>query len=175
MFLLLKKIKDKLGTNRLFLILVCLIFLFVSILDSSKSLNILNYFCKNLSSLIPILLFVYLIIFGFSLILSNKKITNFLSKWHYVKKMFLAIIGWIVSSGPVYLWFGFLKDLHKSGLSLGHIAGFSYARAIKIPLIPMMIVYFWLKFSVIFILVLFALSFLQCLIIDIFDKYRPLD
>jgi hypothetical protein len=71
----------------------------------------------------------------------------------------------------MYLWYGFLKKLHKAGLTLGHITGFSYARAIKPPLFALMIHYFDLKYTLIFIGVLFAYSFVQCLLIDgIFKK-----
>jgi len=175
MFLWYKKLKDKLWSNRIFFLFVCFIFLVVAIFDPNKIQDIGIYFWKNLLSLIPILLVVYAIIFIFSILISNKKITKFLDHGHYVKKMFLAIVGGVISSWPIYLWYWFLKKLHISGLTLWHIAGFSYARAIKIPLFPMMIVYFGGKFTVIFVVVLLVLSFVQCIIIDKITYFKVID
>jgi len=161
-----RKLKDKIWSNRIFFLFVFCLFLLILIFDSNRIRPILIYFWKNLQSLAPILLIVYIIIFIFSILIANKKITSFLDSGHYIKKMSLAIVGWILSSGPIYLRYWFLKKLHKSWLTLWHIAWFSYSRAIKIPLIPMMIIYFGVKFSLVFVAILLLLSFLQCLVID---------
>jgi hypothetical protein len=71
-----------------------------------------------------------------------------------------------LSSGPVYLWYPLLKQLKEKWLSQWHIATFIYARAIKIPLIPMMIVFFGLKYTIIFNLVLFVLALIIWVLID---------
>ena len=166
-----KKLKDKIWSNWIFFIWIFIIFVVISVFNISSFPQIISYFWKLLWNILPILFLVYIIIFIFSLLLSHKKIIQFLSHWSYIKKTFLAIITWIISSWPIYLWYGFLKKLHNAWLSLGHITGFSYARAIKPPLFAIMIYYFDVKYLLIFIGVLLILSFIQCFLIDFIFKY----
>lgn len=161
-------LKDKIWGNWLFLFIVCILCLISFLFDQSSLINIFSVFYDMLIKILPTLLLVYFIIFGFNLIISNKKIVNFLEKGCYIKKLIFSVLFGILSSWPIYLWYGLLKQLQNAGLSLGHIATFSYARAIKIPLFPIMITYFGLKFSIIFVWVLFCFSFLQALFIDCF-------
>ena len=116
----------------------------------------LTVFWRMLIHMLPALLLVYFIIFGFNLIISNKKIVKFLAKGNYSKKLIFSVLFGILSSWPIYLWYWLLSQLQEAGLSLGHIATFSYARAIKLSMLPIMIGYFGFKFSIIFVLVLFV-------------------
>lgn len=170
MFLFYKKIKDKIWANWLFFILVAFWFLISSVFQPDTFLDILRLFISTIYHILPILWIIYLIIFLFGLVWSNKKFSHFLEHWNYGKKLLLSVLVGIISSWPIYLRYGFLKKLHSAGLSLGHITAFSYARAIKIPLFPMMIVYFGLKFTLIFSGVLFVLSFVQAFIIDFLNQ-----
>lgn len=162
------KLKDKIWWNWMFLLIVCFLCLISFSINQGSLIDILTVFWNMLIQMLPALLLVYLIIFIFNLLISNKQIVKFLQKGNYIKKLIFSVFFWILSSGPIYLWYWLLKKLHSVGLSFGHIATFSYARAIKLPLIPIMITYFWLKFSIIFVLVLFVFSFMQALFIDFF-------
>jgi hypothetical protein len=170
MMLWYKKLKDKLWSNWIFFLFVSMLFVGVSVFDPSSMLPILSYFWKTIWSLLPILLLVYGIIFIFSVFLSHKNVVHFLAHGGYTKKMFLAIITWIISSWPTYLRYGFLKKLHTSWLTLWHIAGFSYARAIKPPLFALMIYYFDVKYTIIFVGILFVYSFVQCFLVDFLTR-----
>ena len=61
----------------------------------------------------------------------------------------IAIFGGIISTGPIYLWYPLLSDLKEKGMKDSFIAAFLYNRAVKIPLMPMMIFYFGIRFTVI--------------------------
>jgi hypothetical protein len=150
-----------------FLISVFLLLLICLFSFDSFSFILLDFWIM-LKKIIPILLLVYVIIFIFNFLISNKKILNFLKRWSYTRKLLFSVLFGILSSWPVYLWYWLLKQLQDVGLSLGHIATFSYARAIKLPMLPIMITYFWLKFSIIFILVLLVFSFIQSFFVDLF-------
>lgn len=150
----------------MFLLIVCFLCLISFFIDQGSLIDILTVFWNMLIQMLPALLLVYLIIFGFNLIISNKKIVKFLAKGNYSKKLIFSVLFGILSSWPIYLWYWLLSQLQKAGLSLGHIATFSYARAIKLPMLPIMIGYFGFKFSIIFIWVLFVFSFMQALILD---------
>jgi uncharacterized membrane protein YraQ (UPF0718 family) len=55
--------------------------------------------------------------------------------------------GGIASSGPIYMWYPLLSDLKEKGMRDSLIAAFLYNRAIKIPLLPMMVHYFGWDFT----------------------------
>ena len=87
-----------------------------------------------------------------------------------LKKWLLAVIGGILSVGPIYLWYPILGDLKKGGLSDGWIACFLYNRAIKIPLLPLAIYYFnWQYVAVLTVVMVFA-SIAQAYILNYLIK-----
>jgi len=159
-------IKDKVGGNWLFLFFVVFVFLIIWLFNFRIFLIISADFWYMFVKILPVILLVYVIIFWFNLIISNKKIVQFLKKWSYTRKLILSVFFGILSSWPIYLWYWLLKQINDAWLTLWHISSFSYARAIKLPLLPIMIPYFWLKFSIIFFVVLFIFSFCQALIVD---------
>jgi len=59
-----------------------------------------------------------------------------------IKKWIFVIIGGVLSTGAIYMWYPFLADLKDKGLNYGLISCFLYNRAIKIPLLPLMVFYF---------------------------------
>jgi len=62
---------------------------------------------------------------------------------------FIALTAGILSHGPMYAWYSMIEDLRRHGMRDGLIAAFFYARAIKLPLLPLMVAYFGLDFTVI--------------------------
>ncbi|MDD3262580.1 MAG: hypothetical protein PHR61_01930 [Candidatus Absconditabacteria bacterium] len=162
--------KDKIGGNWLFLLMVAFLYILTIVFDFSSSIIILKTFGKMFVEILPTLLLISLFIFLFNILVSSKKVTSYLKKGGYFKKIIFSVVFGIASSGPIYLWYGLLRDLHKIGLTLGHIAAFSYARAIKIPMLPIMILYFGIKFSLLFIVVLFFFAFVQGFIVDFIFK-----
>jgi len=78
----------------------------------------------------------------------------------------IAIITGIISTGPIYMWYPLLADLKKKGVRQGLIATFLYNRAIKIPLLPMIILYFGLPYTIILTIVMMIISVIQGLIIE---------
>ena len=125
--------------------------------------DVIDIFLKQIL-LILILVFVFMFILNFFIRKDNvqKLIKDSSSK----KKYTFSVIWWILSSWPVYMWYPFLQELKKHWLSYGHIATFIYARAIKLWFIPVMAVYFWLKYTIIFNLVLIFISIIIWLVID---------
>jgi uncharacterized membrane protein YraQ (UPF0718 family) len=83
-----------------------------------------------------------------------------------IKKWFFVIIGGILSSGPIYMWYPLLADLRNKGLNYGLIACFLYNRAIKIPLIPLAIVYFSWQYIIILLVVMVFASIIQGVLLN---------
>ena len=89
--------------------------------------------------------------------------------------MVFVIIGGILSSGPIYMWYPLLADLKHKGLSYGLIACFLYNRAIKIPLLPLAIIYFSWRYLFILTFVMIFMSILQGLIINKLMEVKKLE
>ncbi|MFW5847263.1 MAG: hypothetical protein ACOCUU_03850 [Nanoarchaeota archaeon] len=83
-----------------------------------------------------------------------------------IKKWFFIIIGGILSTGPIYMWYPFLADLKNKNLSYGLIACFLYNRAIKIPLLPIAIFYFGWQYILVLSIVMIFVSVLQGMLIN---------
>lgn len=73
----------------------------------------------------------------------------------------IAVGGGIISTGPIYMWYPMLKELKREEVQYGFIATFLYNRAIKPPLIPMMIAYFGWKYTVVLAVVMATISVIQ--------------
>ena len=156
-----KKIENK----YVFLILVGVIYLILFITNENIFKSSLNYFLNLLIKIIPIFFLVFVL-----MSLSNYFITpNFVIK-HLkkkgIKKWFFVIIGGILSSGPIYMWYSLLGDLKSKGLNYGLISCFLYNRAIKIPLLPLMVFYFSLNYVIILLVVTVFMSVVQGMIIN---------
>ncbi len=130
------------------------------IFDSSMS-----FFGNVLQSIIPVFIMVIIL-----MILSNYFITTELiikyTKGRGIKKWFFAVIGGILSSGPIYMWYPLLAELKHKGLSNGLIACFLYNRAIKIPLLPLIILYFSWKYVIVLSFVMILMSVIQGILIN---------
>ena len=70
----------------------------------------------------------------------------------------VALVGGIFSTGPIYSWYMLLSELKQQGMKQSLMAAFLYSRAIKLPLLPLLIHYFGLTYTLILSLYLLVLS-----------------
>jgi len=107
----------------------------------------------------PFLLIVFIIMFINLWFIKPDIIKKYLGEQSGVLGYVFAILAGIISVGSVYMWYPLLKDLRKSGMSNKLIAVFIYNRSIKLHLLPVMILYFGIKFTVVLTLltILFSL------------------
>ena len=166
MFLFYKRLKDRFWGNRLFCAFAIFCLLLVFIFDFRNFFWIVSYFYDIFLKVLWPLFLVYLLILFFNLFSLESKFKKLIWTWSYFRKNIFVLLFGIISSGPIYLWYGLLKRLNDSGLTSWHIATFSYARAIKLPMLPIMMSYFWFRYSLLFILVLLFLSFFQSYLVD---------
>jgi len=78
----------------------------------------------------------------------------------------IALAAGVVSHGPMYAWYPMLKDLHAHGMRYGLMAAFFYARAIKVPLLPIMVSYFGLAFTVLLSFYILVAAWIQGWLVD---------
>lgn len=169
------KIKNKLkkisGSWYFLMIMIFIYFIILAISPESYSKSA-NFFKEIIIKIIPIFVLVFLL-----MTLSNYFITPQIIIKHLkekgIKKWFFVIVGGILSSGPIYMWYPLLSDLKNKGLSYGLIACFLYNRAIKIPLIPLAIIYFSWEYITILLLVMVFISIIQGILLNKLMKIVP--
>ncbi len=118
----------------------------------------------------PILLIVIFISAVINRFINPKELSRHLSKESGLKAWIVALSAGILSHGPMYAWYPLIEELKKKGLRDSLIGMFFYARAVKIPLLPIMIGYFGLKYTIILNLYIILGSILQGLIIEKVEK-----
>lgn len=149
---------------------VLLVYVFAYFFNPTLVWAGLDNFIKLLWPLLPALFLVFLLIYIFNLLFGREFIKKYLSQEIGAKKYFLAIALGIVSSGPIYAWYPLLADFKEEGMNNGLIAAFLYARSIKPPLIPLMVVYFSLPLVIVIVVLTLAFSILNGLIVNFFVK-----
>jgi len=166
------KLKDKYWFNWIFLFTVLIIYLVIGLFNFDYflkiSFEVYNIFVKQI---LFVLVVVFVLMFILNILLQKDKVKNLIKNSNSFTKYFFAVIWWIFSTGPVYMWYPFLKQLKDHWLNYGHIASFIYARAVKIPFLTVMIFYFGLKYTVIFNSVLIFLAVLIGLLINLIFNF----
>jgi hypothetical protein len=148
-----------------FLIIVLVAYAILFFYSQTNFYSALSFFGNIVLKIIPIIILVFVL-----MIFSNYFITPEFVLKHIkergIRKWFYVIIGGILSSGPIYMWYPLLADLKHKGLNYGLIACFLYNRAIKIPLLPLAVLYFGWKYVIVLSFVMVAMSVIQGVLID---------
>lgn len=162
------KIKNKLrkiSGSWHFLISIILIYFFLFIFKQDLFFLSISFFYKIFLKIIPIFILVFVLMALTNYFVTPKIIIKYL-KEKGIKKWFFAVIGGILSTGPIYMWYPLLANLKNKGLSYGFIACFLYNRAIKIPLLPIAFFYFGWKYIILLSFVMIIISVIQGIIIN---------
>ena len=152
-----------------FIFLGLVILIYIILFFTNKQLfnsAITDFYNTFVHEILFVLLVILLIMFILNLFLDKNIWQKLLKDTKNHTKYFISLVWWVLSSWPSYMWYSILEKLHEHWLSYGHIATFIYSRAVKIPFIFVMIWFFWLKFTIIFNLVLLLFSVIFWLIID---------
>jgi uncharacterized membrane protein YraQ (UPF0718 family) len=144
-----KKILEKAGFEGALFSLAFIAYGVLAIYNSNLLKNVLFTLAGITARIAPILLLVFAVMFLTNLFFESKRVTRFLGAGSGWSGWMVAITGGIVSSGPIYMWYPLLSDLKEKGMKDSLIAAFLYNRAVKIPLLPMMVFYFGWKFALV--------------------------
>ena len=156
------------GTKFLFFVIIVYIIIFL--FDNQNiSLSLIKSY-EVLLKLLPIFFVIIIITTLINYFLSPKSIMKHFGKDSGIKAWFFAIIGGIISHGPMYAWYPMLSEMRKNGLKDGLLATFMYTRSIKIPFIPIMIDYFGILFSILLFIYIILGGVLQGIIIEALKK-----
>ncbi len=161
------KFRDKIqiGNAWKFLIIVLIIYSVLFFMDFELFELSLIFFFGILKKIIPIFALVFVLMSITNYFVTPQFVLKHM-KGRGIKKWVFVVVGGILSTGAVYMWYPLLADLKDKGLSLGLIATFLYNRAIKIPLLPLMIFYFSLKYVLVLTLIMIFISVIQGITIN---------
>ena len=162
------KLKDRLRRipgSMYFLIFVIISYVLFSIFNSDIFFEASGFFRKIIVEIVPIFIFVFVLMTLTNYFVTPKFIVKHL-KGKGIKKWFFVIVGGILSTGPIYMWYPLLADLKKKGLDHGFITCFLYNRSIKIAVLPIAILYFGWEYVLILSVVMIFASVVQGLMLN---------
>jgi uncharacterized membrane protein YraQ (UPF0718 family) len=161
------KEKAKAGNGALiFMFISMLIFGLVYLLDHEKGAKAVHYFFHISLEIIPVLGLVFILMVLVFAFLKTSILVKYMGEGSGIKGWLIAIAAGTLSVGAIYLWFPVLKTLIEKGGKPGLVATFLYNRGIKLHWLPLMALYFGLKYVVVLTLVTVLASLLQGMIID---------
>ena len=159
------KIKKKKEKERrislYFLGLVIFLYLFIFCLNFENAYESLKASGDIFVRLIPVLFLVVFLVGLLNYFLKLKAISKYLGKNSGIGGWILALLAGIICHGPIYARYPLLKELRNQGMRQGLADVFLYNRAIKIPLLPVMIYYFGIAFTVILLVFTVIASFIE--------------
>ena len=147
---------EKIGLSGIFLVAVIFLYSIAFFVSGNVFENAVAFSVSAFLKIFPVLIFVFFLVFLVNKFVDAKEAKKHLGEGSGLKAWVIVVVGGIISSGPIYMWYPLLADLKEKGMKDSLIATFLYSRAIKIPFLPLMIFYFGLHFTLIFnILILF--------------------
>ncbi len=149
-----------------FLGVVIILYIVLFFFDSENIYLSLYASLQIIIQILPVLVLVILLMGAVNYFLKPRIVSKHLGKESGIKGWLLAISIGILSHGPIYVWYPLLKDLHNQGMRTGLVAVFLYNRAIKIPLLPVMIFYFGIGFVIILMIYMIIASVVEGIIIE---------
>jgi uncharacterized membrane protein YraQ (UPF0718 family) len=165
--------KDKPKTSRIkgkggwiFLAIVLLIYGVAALLDTEMTAKAIISFSHLLDKVIPVLLIVFILIFTINLLLDPAWVKKYLGRRSGIAGWLVALFGGVLSTGPVYPWYALLKDLREKGMKTSLASVFLYSRAVKLPLLPMLIHYFGTTYTIILVCYLLIFSIASGLVME---------
>jgi uncharacterized membrane protein YraQ (UPF0718 family) len=101
-----------------------------------------------LLTVLPVLLLVFVFLLLSNIMIKPAWVRSRLGQESGLGGWLFAIIAGILSAGPVYAWYALLGEFRTKGMRTALMTVFLYNRAIKLPLLPLMIHYFGTAYSV---------------------------
>lgn len=130
------------------LAITAVIYIITAMLNPHVAMNALQKSYEIIISIAPIIVVVLFLMAIFSTLTKSKNIVKHIGEDSGLKGWFIAIFGGVLSHGSTYIWYPILAQMRSDGAKDGLLIAFFYARAIKLPWIPVMIAYFGVTFTI---------------------------
>lgn len=121
----------------------------VAMFDAATASRGFMSFVALFWKVLPVLALVFVLLWAFNTFAEPKWLARLVGRESGLLGWVVALFGGALSLGPVYPWYPLLGELEKKGVRRSLIATFLYARAVKPPMLPLLIHYFGLPFSLI--------------------------
>ena len=145
----------------LFLALVILAYGVTGLIEPGMATRAAVAFIRMLRDVAPALVLVFGLMFVAERYLTLERTRAWLGRNSDLRGWLLALMAGMLSTGPVYTWYGLLADLQAKGMRPALVAVVLYARAIKLPLLPLLAHYFGLHYAIVLSLTIAAFSFVN--------------
>jgi uncharacterized membrane protein YraQ (UPF0718 family) len=133
----------------------------------------LGYSLDLFATLLPILAVVLFLMGLFDSLLDAKAIARLIGSESGLKGWGIALLGGVLSHGPGYVWYPMIQQMREHGARDSLVVAFFYARSIKLPWLPLMVIYLGTGFTVFLTLYVLVASWLQGLIAENLLKNDP--
>lgn len=163
---MIRRIFQKIGGNWIFLIAVVLVYGVVALANPPLIGQSLAAFLRILARIAPALVIVYALLFLSNLFVDTNTVMRLLGTRGGVAGWLVVIAAGILSAGPIYLWYPLLSDLREKGMRYALVATFLYNRAVKLPLLPVMIHYFGVKLVVVLTVLMILFSVIDGVVVE---------
>jgi uncharacterized membrane protein YraQ (UPF0718 family) len=157
--------KRKLG-GWIFLALVGLAYAVTALIEPPRAGRAWAGFLDMLGGVAPVLVLVFLLMLLAERYLSAERARAWLGRESGPRGWLLALLAGVLSTGPIYPWYALLARLRTQGMRPALIAVVLYARAIKLPLLPLLAHYFGLRYALVLSLSLAAFALVNGLAIE---------
>ena len=169
---MINKLLEKIEGKWIFLIMVVALYVITTCFNPRIIVEILIQFKVLFVEVVPIFILVFVFMFLSNYFLNPKKIQKYVGKDVGVKGWTLSVVAGILSSGPIYMWYPLLSDLKDKGMKDDFIVVFLYNRAVKIPMIPMLIFYFGISFTILLSVYMITFSVINGIIVGKLLKFN---
>jgi len=144
-----------------FLGIVVILYIFIGIGKPDIFAPCFDFFIEIIKSIWWVFILVFILLSFVNYFIVPKHVAKYLGHKSGIKGWSAAIIGGIISTGPIYMWYPLLNELQKQGMRPGLISAFLYNRAVKPALLPLLIFYFGLSYTIVLTIVMICISVVQ--------------
>ncbi len=102
--------------------------------------------------------------------LPPERIVRHLGRNSGVRGWVWALLAGIISHGPIYIWYPTLEELRRHGMRDALIVTLFAARVVKLPLLPLMVGYFGLEFTLILSFYILAGALIQGWLVEKLER-----
>lgn len=134
--------------NWWFLLSVVIAYAIVAVAEPASAARALSFFGRVMAQVLPVLGLVFVLLFLADLLLDKQRVKRYLGRQSGLKGWLAAIFAGVLAVGPIYGWYAVLAEMRQKGMREALIAAFLYSRALKLPLLPLMIHYFGIAYTV---------------------------
>jgi uncharacterized membrane protein YraQ (UPF0718 family) len=149
--------------------LTALLYATTALFAPGLTLEALAFFTRTLGRTMPVLAAVFALLLSLDLFLSPVRVRRMLGEQSGLRGWAAALAGGILATGPVYAWYALVGELRTQGMRTSLAAAFLYARAVKLPLLPLLIHYFGLRFTLVLSVYLVAFAILSGMLMGRLD------